>query len=150
MAHQYLPKLGTAAWKALSQKQIKRAFLVLDACLEHLIPPFSILLGTSLICLGSAGILFIPTMVFALPLQFTGHFLAKTILVMGFGLLLCQAAYLLSGLRLVKATPRIYSSLLFAPIYAAWKIREYIKAIFDGKQATLGWVRTTRNEGIHE
>ncbi len=120
MVRDYVPKLLRAA-------VTRRSFLLLDAAIEQIIPPFSIVAALSLACLLAAALL--------------GHPLA-----LGLALLLVigQALYTLAGLALARVPRRVYQALLYAPIFMAWKVWLYLRVTLGLDRK--GWVRTARND----
>jgi hypothetical protein len=54
-----------------------------------------------------------------------------------------QGVYLLAGLLLVGAPWRTYVALAYAPLYIAWKVGLYARALISGRGRT--WVRTARS-----
>jgi 1,2-diacylglycerol 3-beta-glucosyltransferase len=134
-----LPALVRAAAGAMKAGQIRSAVQTMDAALEYLIPPFSLLAGLSGISLFAALILYF--------IQPSGQppLLAQFNLALAVGVLIGQAIYLFSGLRLVGAPGYVYGRLLYAPLLVAWKIFQLIKVILTRNHS--GWVRTARNEG---
>ncbi len=97
----------------------------LDAVAEQLVPPLSVLTGiTVCACLGTA-----------LLRARAARRLAALVL-------LGQAGYVVAGLRLVKAGPRAYAVLLWAPLYVAWKIWVYAVSAIGIRDER--WVRTAR------
>ncbi len=134
MARLYIPSLWREARKALGAHQPRRTFLLLDAIAEHLIPPFSIFIAASVFFYVLA--MLIP------PGNIT--FFKTTNLWLGTGIILGQIIYTFTSLALVHAPRKIYTALLYAPIFVLWKIGVYLK-IFS-KTDQREWVRTTRNE----
>ncbi len=134
MARRYIPALWREAQKAMGARQPRRAYLLLDAIAEHLIPPFSIFIAASVACLFIALILPSGNM----------SFLKTTNLWLGTGIILGQIIYTFTSLSLVHAPRKIYTALLYAPIFVLWKIGVYLK-IFS-KTDQREWVRTARNE----
>lgn len=133
-------------------KQIKgdhqRAFILFDAAIEHLIPPFSVLVGLS-IGFVFIDMLFLLLRIFVSPvypdlLFFTQNLMIEINLAIGFGLLAGQLFYLLAGLQMVHAPGYIYQSLLSAPGFVVWKIWHYIRVLLGSSQQA--WVRTPRNK----
>lgn len=127
MAKAYIPRLMAAAWQQARQANWASAYLLFDAALEHIIPPFSILMGLSLLYLGSAFWWGIPWMIGL-----------ASIIVLG------QALYLVSGLVLIRASFKTYLALLYSPIFIIWKIWLYIRILLKFEQQ--GWVRTARDQ----
>ncbi|MCB9135442.1 MAG: glycosyltransferase family 2 protein [Anaerolineales bacterium] len=134
MARHYIPALWKGSIKAFRANQPRQAYLLLDAIMEHLIPPFSIFVAASaFFCLSA---LLLPTGNIS-PL--------KTInLVIGIGIILAQIIYTFTSLVLVQAPGKVYKALLYAPIFVLWKIGVYLKVFSKNDQHE--WVRTARNE----
>lgn len=100
----------------------------LDAVAEQLVPPLSVLTAIT-------TLFFLVTTVARIP---GPRRLARAVL-------LGQIGYVLTGLGVARARPRIYLALLRAPFYIVWKVWIYIMAA-----ARLGdqrWVRTARGRG---
>ena len=114
--------------------------------MEHLIPPFTILLGVNILLLV---INLIALLLTAQTVNQQSSLFLQGMpgfnLLLSAGLLLGQFIYLFSGLFMVQAPREIYLSLLFAPIYMLWKTFQYVQVAFLRRQQ--GWVRTRRNEG---
>jgi cellulose synthase/poly-beta-1,6-N-acetylglucosamine synthase-like glycosyltransferase len=144
MVRQYVPKLLAAAWGALRTKHGKRAYVLFDAAMEQIIPPFSILAGASVLSLLLALILGAASALVAgrLAWQLNGWLTWLTV-GLGLGLLLGQAIYTLTGLWLAAAPRRVYLALLAAPAMVAWKIWLYARVLLGLDRQ--GWVRTKRN-----
>ena len=99
--------------------------LRLDAAVEQLIPPLSVPFGLGALCL------------------LCGAVLGATELMALSGLsLIGQIAYLMAGLVLVRAPWRTYVALGAAPIYIAWKLGLYSRALVTSRDTS--WVRTAR------
>ena len=135
MARTYVPKLVNAAGSAWRQKEYGRAYLLFDAVMEHIIPPFSILVG-----LSGLGFLFTLVLLFLAP----SDGLSILNLLLGIFNIVGQIIYIFYGLYLVKASKQIYKALAYAPGFVFWKIWLYIR-ILMGRDKD-GWVRTARNE----
>jgi hypothetical protein len=103
----------------------RRSLLVFDAAMEQLIPPQSVPLALSALCLGLGVVLDVPT---AAALG-------------GFSLL-GQSTYLIAALLLVRAPLRVYSALAYGPVYLVWKIGIYARSLALPKSRR--WVRTAR------
>ncbi|NTU78078.1 MAG: glycosyltransferase family 2 protein [Chloroflexales bacterium] len=112
----------------LGQAVRRRSFLLFDAAVEQLIPPFSVVTGAS-------GAVLLAALALRSPL---GIALA-TFIVLG------QVVYIFAGLALARAPGEVYRSLLFAPAYVAWKIWLYVRLLLGIKPGS--WVRTARNDG---
>ena len=153
MMKTYVPKLLKGSGQALLQGKFGRAYLLFDATMEHLIPPFSILAALS-------GLSFMAALAFV----FTGGWILNYLpflepivtdsplaaqlrlinLALGVFIILGQIIYLLSGLKLVKAPRNIYKQLLYIPFFMLWKIWLYVRVLLGRDQEE--WVRTARNE----
>lgn len=119
MVRRYVPRL-------LKGAITRPSFVLLDAAMEQLIPPFSVLVGASVAALG-AGV----------ALQ------SRPAIILGAALVGGQAIYVVSGLALAGAPPKTYKALLYAPVLVAWKILLYLRVLFGA--GPKGWVRTARN-----
>ena len=139
MAQTYVPPLLRQSWAAVKKPEYGRAYLLFDAVMEHIIPPFSILVGISGLGLVTAVLLFL----FA-PASALGTSLKWVNLILGAFNLIGQIIYIFYGLRLVKAPKQIYKALLYAPAFMVWKIWLYIRILLGRDQE--GWVRTARNQ----
>lgn len=116
----YGPPLLTAALR-------RRSAMRLEALVEGLVPPFSVLMGLS-------GMIFALTAV----LRLRAAWRLSTLVLLG------QIGYTLTGLRLAGAGRRAYLALLTAPIYIAWKVWIYMIAAL-GLRGESTWVRTERH-----
>ncbi|MCA9935539.1 MAG: glycosyltransferase family 2 protein [Anaerolineales bacterium] len=123
MARQYVPIL-------LRRAAREGNFALFDAAMEHLIPPFSVLAGLSLLGMGTA--------------VFQTKSRRATAVALGAYTILAQIIYLLAGLRLANAPRAVYRALLGIPRFLLWKIRLYLGVLLGQKEE--GWVRTGRNE----
>lgn len=133
MARHYLPALWQEAIHALRAKQPQKAYLLVDAMMEHLIPPFSIYVAASVFLFFVA--LLLPTGNIT-PLKTLNLALATA-------LIFAQIIYTFTSLILVKAPRKIYTALFYAPIFVLWKIGVYLKVF--SKEEQQEWVRTARN-----
>jgi cellulose synthase/poly-beta-1,6-N-acetylglucosamine synthase-like glycosyltransferase len=120
MLRQYVPRLLRAALA-------RRNFLLFDAAVEQIIPPFSLVAAASLLSLIAAVALQ------SIPAVLLGVFL-----------LLGQAVYILAGLWLSKAPKKVYQALLYAPIFIVWKVWLYLRVLIGLDRK--GWTRTARND----
>jgi cellulose synthase/poly-beta-1,6-N-acetylglucosamine synthase-like glycosyltransferase len=121
MVKRFVPQL-------LGEAAKRRSFLLFDAAVEQLIPPFSVVTGASVAVLLAA---------LALGTQ-TGIALAALIV-------LGQTLYVFAGLILAGAPREVYQSLLFAPAFVGWKLWLYVRLLLGVKPRS--WVRTARNDG---
>lgn len=120
MIRRFVPKL-------LGQALRRRSFLLFDAAIEQLIPPFSVLAGLSL--LFGLTVIFMPSPISVGLASF---------------IILGQIIYVFSGLLLARAPRNIYLALLFAPIFIVWKLWLYLRLLLGIKPSS--WVRTSRNK----
>jgi cellulose synthase/poly-beta-1,6-N-acetylglucosamine synthase-like glycosyltransferase len=102
-----------------------RRWLQLDAAAEQLIPPLSVPFAVAFSALAASLLIAEPFLAAAAAACLVGY-----------------AAYLLIALVLVRAPLRIYLSLGMAPVYIAWKLGLYARAILGERDS--GWVRTAR------
>lgn len=142
MARYYVPKLLIAAFHSLKQLRIQNFYKYVDAVMEHLIPPFSILVSAVIGCLLGAILL----LVFG-QLPFTPTINSELTWVnvsLAFIMLAGLCVYLFSGLAMVKAPKIVYQQMIFAPIFMLRKIGHYAGVVFGrGPEA---WIKTTRNQ----
>jgi cellulose synthase/poly-beta-1,6-N-acetylglucosamine synthase-like glycosyltransferase len=121
MVRRFVPRL-------LGESVRRRSFLLFDAAVEQLIPPFSVVAGTSTVLLLVALALRNPV----------GIAIATAIV-------FAQALYLFAGLALARAPWSVYKSLLFAPAFVGWKLWLYLRLLLGVKPRA--WIRTARNDG---
>jgi cellulose synthase/poly-beta-1,6-N-acetylglucosamine synthase-like glycosyltransferase len=144
MAHKYIPSLFARAVQSFRSGEVRSGFVLLDAIMEHLLPPFSIMAAAT----AAAG-LFSAALAVYVHTSPTASSLAQEMaeanLALAFFLLAGQTIYLLWGLKLVQAPRKIYRSLIFAPVYLVWKLWHYATVMVN--RETHEWVRTVRNEG---
>lgn len=119
MLQRYVPRL-------LKESVTRPSFVLFDAAMEQIIPPFSVLVGASVAALGAG-----------LALQSRPAVIVAAALIGG------QAVYVVTGLALAGASPKTYKALLYAPVLVVWKILIYLRVLFGA--GPKGWVRTTRN-----
>jgi cellulose synthase/poly-beta-1,6-N-acetylglucosamine synthase-like glycosyltransferase len=104
----------------------RRSWSSIDGALELLIPPFSILMAVTLLLFGLS------------VLSGSGHVIA--IAAIG---LAAQGLYTLRGLLLAaKRYPRMYSALLFAPIFVLRRVWLYFVVLT--RRSRVQWTRTVR------
>jgi 1,2-diacylglycerol 3-beta-glucosyltransferase len=154
MARAYVPRLLKGAW---AERRNGRSFLLFDAAMEHIIPPFSILTalsGAGFLCsLLLAGFQFLGSRngsrqvrnlaPAAIDRSSILEYLPRVNLMVAIFIGLGQLLYLLAGLRLARAPKNVYKSLLYAPGYIIWKVFQYGRVLFGKKEKE--WVRTARN-----
>ena len=125
MVRRYVPILLRESWKGFFRQGANSPFLLLDAAVEHIIPPFSILTSMSLLLLVSA---------WALNLQ-SG--IAQALLLLG-----GQLVYLITGSIMAGLPSKTYIALLCAPLFLIWKVWLYVRVLL--RPDRQGWVRTAR------
>jgi cellulose synthase/poly-beta-1,6-N-acetylglucosamine synthase-like glycosyltransferase len=103
----------------------KASLMRLDAAAEQLIPPLSVPFALSAVCL-------VMSVVFG----------TREVQLLSAASLLGQMLYLMAGLVLVHAPLSMYLALSAAPLYIAWKVGLYGRAMVTS--GTGGWVRTAR------
>ncbi|HMA36749.1 MAG TPA: glycosyltransferase family 2 protein [Chloroflexia bacterium] len=116
----YVPRLVRAA-------VARRRFVLFDAAMENIIPPFSVTFAAAVGALGAALI--------------WGHPLA---IGLGFFALLGQVVYTFAGLLLVGAPGKVFFALLYAPFYVAWKLLMWLPMAIGRRNRSREWVRTAR------
>ncbi len=120
-ARRYVPQLLRCSLR-------RRSFLLFDAAIEQLIPPFAVLFGASLLLLPAALL--------------SG---GRRVRALGLGIVAGESIYTLSGLALARAPRSVYRALLYAPAFVAWKCWLYVRVLLGLDRA--GWVRTAREPG---
>jgi cellulose synthase/poly-beta-1,6-N-acetylglucosamine synthase-like glycosyltransferase len=109
-------------------------FAYLDAAMDQLLPPFSVLGAVT----AGAGAIALIGATASRSRRATAH------LVVVAGVAAAEAAYVLSALRMTDAPPAVYRSLASAPRAAAWKIGLWLRVLSGQRRVT--WIRTTRND----
>ncbi len=130
LARHYVPVLLQAA---LTPNQFGRPLsrsLLFDSIMEHIIPPFSVVMGLSVTYWLLAW----------LCTMFWG---ATPLLVLATLLLLGQLVYIAAGLILAGTPPQTYLALLYAPIFIFWKMQLILGLMTRSEKQ--GWVRTARD-----
>ena len=145
MAKTYVPKLFKESTRRL--RQPRKAFVLWDAIMEHLIPPFSVLAGLSIVSLLGSLVwwLVASRSLGNQASSLKAVSLSKVSLALSISGLLGQLFYLFAGLKMVNAPRSVYRVFIYAPGYILWKIWHYLRIMFGFEQQK--WVRTTRNEG---
>jgi cellulose synthase/poly-beta-1,6-N-acetylglucosamine synthase-like glycosyltransferase len=105
----------------------RRSFLLFDAAVEQLIPPFSVIVGGTLALLPAAMVA-----------------RARRTSALAAALLAGEALYSLAALLLARAPTSVYRALLYAPAFIAWKCRLYVRVLLGRDRG--GWIRTQRGE----
>ncbi|MBV8718290.1 MAG: glycosyltransferase [Chloroflexi bacterium] len=101
------------------------SLLRLDAAAEQLIPPLSVPFALGGLCMVLAAVVGSPEIALLAAASLVG-----------------QVAYLMAGLLMVRAPLSMYLALSAAPVYIAWKVGLYGRALVTGSAAS--WVRTAR------
>jgi cellulose synthase/poly-beta-1,6-N-acetylglucosamine synthase-like glycosyltransferase len=125
LAYRYVPQLLRAAWASLRGRGVTSPLVLLDAVMEHVIPPFSLLVALSVL-LFFAAILLGST---------AGILLALSILIGEIG-------YMLASLMMSRAPRQVYFSLLYTPAFLLWKCWLYVRVLL--RMDRQEWIRTTR------
>jgi hypothetical protein len=103
----------------------RRSLVPLDAIIEQLIPPLSVPLALGAVCL-----------LLSLATGTLVGTLLATVALLGLAL------YVFASLLLVRASWTAYRALTFAPLYVAWKVGLYARAVIT--QSSGAWIRTSR------
>jgi hypothetical protein len=145
MANKYVPKLLKSLVTNLRNPQ--KAFMLGDAVMEHVIPPFSILAALSGLSLLGSLLWWHTERIQGGSTQLLSTNqpeLSKINLVLSISAIVGQVLYLFVGLKMVNSPRAVYRLLIFAPAYIVWKIWHYVRVLFGFEQHK--WVRTARNE----
>ena len=144
MRRQYVPSLAKKISAEISAGHFKQAYVLFDAIMEHIIPPFAIMVGLNLVfLLVNLAILTLAGMFGGDRLSPFAFRLAIFNLLFSVLLLSGQVYYVITGLKLIHAKREIYKGLLYSPAYLAWKVLQYSRVAV--KRDELEWVRTRRN-----
>jgi cellulose synthase/poly-beta-1,6-N-acetylglucosamine synthase-like glycosyltransferase len=135
MVRRYVPRLLRRAFA-------DKSLLLLDAAIDQVIPPLSVVASGSLLSLCAALALDWLTRR-ARWLAGAGSAVGRAQIALGAGLVAAQASYVLSALALSGAPAVVYRSLVFAPVFVLWKGLVYVRILLGREQD--GWVRTARN-----
>ncbi len=157
MARRYVPHLLQAAWSEGKIGHSQRSFMLIDAAMEHIIPPFSVMVGATALLTSVSAFLSLTSGRWSRKSHQAetgkGDKLEKTenqlkssnlTLLLSLGLILGQMTYLLAGLHLVQAPRSVYLALLHIPKYVLWKLGLLAQILLGRRQDE--WVRTKRNE----
>lgn len=125
LARRFVPRLV-----ALAARDPRRRLAALDGTLDHLVPPFSVLVA------GIGGVVVASTAVAGLR---------RTRLTRGWWLVWALLVHIGSGLVLSKAPLVVYRSLLHAPVLVTWKLRLWVRMLL--RPGAEGWARTAREPG---
>lgn len=129
LARQYVPQLLKAAI-GNQAPNVPARYLLFDSIMEHLIPPFSLLTGLTVVYWVLAW----------LPLLAVGTW---SLLFLATLLLLGQVGYILGGLILARTPVRTFLALVYTPVFVWWKIRLLLRVATRVEKQ--GWVRTARD-----
>ncbi|MEZ4727795.1 MAG: glycosyltransferase family 2 protein [Caldilineaceae bacterium] len=126
LALQYVPQLLQAIFTKQPQPSGRSTYLLFDSIMEHIIPPFSLLAGGTMLYLLLTAVAGSPAL----------RLLA---------ILLCigQLLYILGGLGLARIPAGAYLALLYAPFFILWKLWLLLRMV--GKGEPQGWIRTARD-----
>jgi cellulose synthase/poly-beta-1,6-N-acetylglucosamine synthase-like glycosyltransferase len=120
----YVPRL-------LGEALRRRSFIFLDAAMENLVPPFSIMAAGGVACLIGALLWGAPW-----PIALAAF------IVVG------QVIYTITGLVLVRAPGRVYLALVYAPFYVVWKLLLWLNLTLHKRGRPTEWIRTARAPGV--
>jgi cellulose synthase/poly-beta-1,6-N-acetylglucosamine synthase-like glycosyltransferase len=129
MARRYVPALLRQALRPGARRRVA----LLDGVIDHVLPPFSVLVAATVATTGLAGAV---RLVAPAPA-------ARRVWRRAAAVCVTQGAYLLSGLAMTKAPASVYRSLLRAPSMVVWKVSLWVRTLSGREQTT--WVRTLRN-----
>ena len=105
----------------------------LDALLDELVPPMSVLAAANVACLVGTTLL---TIIRPSRVVRTGRSVSATSC-------LLLAGHVVAGLRSIDAPAHVYRSLLRSPAAVAWKVALWLKVFARPADGT--WIRTPRN-----
>jgi 1,2-diacylglycerol 3-beta-glucosyltransferase len=123
LARRYVPKL-----LRLAVTDPHRRVAAVDAILDHLVPPLSVLVA------ATGGLTIAECALSLMRGQRPGP--------SGWPLIGALVVHVTSGLVLAKAPPSVYRSLAHAPGMVWWKLRLWLRML--ARPGVEGWVRTTR------
>lgn len=130
LARFYVPLLLQAA---INPNQFGRPLsrsLLFDSIMEHIIPPFSVVIGAS-------AIYWVLAWLCAMLWGATPLLILATLLLLG------QLIYIVGGLILARTPPQTYLALFYAPIFIFWKM--WLILTMMTRMEKQGWVRTARD-----
>jgi len=146
MSRRYIPQLLKQSLTAGLAGNFKKSYLLFDAFMEFVIPPFAILFGLNvLLFFVNALILGLSKILDQKAIFSNGFDLPGLNMLISSFLLIGLVFYVIIGLQSVHAPKNVYLKLLYAPAYVFWKVFQYLQVL--GNRGQQGWVRTTRNEG---
>jgi 1,2-diacylglycerol 3-beta-glucosyltransferase len=132
MAQRYVPELLRRVVTGPSSLRVAHV----DAVLDHVTPPLSVLVAADAAALVGASSLAI----------FRGRRGDKLLLLFAASSCVVLVAHVLAALRAVGAPKSVYRSLLAAPRMIVWKLALWARVATKPEQAT--WERTTRNDEV--
>lgn len=130
LARHYVPLLLQAAFTPNQSGRPLSRSLLFDSIMEHIIPPFSVVMGLSMVYWLFAWLC-------AMAWGGTPLLILATLLLLG------QLIYIGGGLTLAGTPPQTYLALLYAPIFIFWKIQLLLGMMTRSEKQ--GWVRTARD-----
>ena len=137
MVRRYVPQLLRAAGASHEGRQRPSRFVLVDAAIEHLIPPFSVLVGVS-------GLSFLSALLLPEPEAHRSGHLKMFSVLLGAMLILGQSVYTFSGLYLARVPAQVWAALLYAPVLLLWKVQLYVRVLLRPHEPR--WIRTERNK----
>lgn len=141
MAKKFIPALFKNAVASLKSGNFQQTYIFFDAIMEHIIPPFTLMVVASAIFFLIDLAMLIAT--YQVPSLITLLHLAWINCVFGIFLVGGQFIYLISGLQLAHAPRVVYQRLLFAPIFIFLKVGQLLRMLGGNKPQK--WVKTVRN-----
>jgi hypothetical protein len=128
LARRYVPKLLRQTPRA--PQRLRVAYI--DAILDHMVPPLSVLAAWHIANVGCAG-----------AAWFVDRRRARQLLVVDAVASTILVVHVLVALRAANAPPSVYRSLMGAPKMICWKLLLWLRALLPG--TTVEWTRTARN-----
>ncbi|MDQ2902483.1 MAG: glycosyltransferase family 2 protein [Chloroflexota bacterium] len=129
-AAQPVRKTWQTAWRLLSSGLRQRDFVRVEAFMELLVPPLSLLLSFCVLTLLAA------IAVWSLPA-----------LLLALALVAGLACYISTALYLLRPSRSVYKALLYAPGFMLWKLWVYF-VLRKNKKHASEWVRTSRTVSV--
>jgi len=128
LARRYVPRLLRAAVRTERESQPVPRIAAVDAVLDHLVPPLSVLAAaTGTVAVAGSAV----SLVQGTPRR---RF--------GWGLVAALVAHVASGLVLARVPRSVYRSLAHAPRMVVWKVGLWVRMVFS--RGDVQWVRTAR------
>ena len=132
LIQRFVPDLIRVAIGPRSSAALRRR-TYLDAAIDHLVPPISVLAALDLAAIGVTSVATV-----ARPTAWR-----KLALVAALTSAIVLAVHVLTALRLVRAPRSVYRSLASAPQFVLWKLKIFNKLRVRSDEVT--WTRTQRN-----